>query len=460
MKNKPLTIQIWMFYGAVAGLLLLAFTLLLPLTFSSFFTEETYQSIENSQIYILNNSPHLRFNSQPDNNINTTPVDINDAKRHFTQINHLVLFKNGHIISVAPISKDLLQQIKQEAQTQQTTIQRYSKPILTDKVLYVIRKTDFGFLISYVGETYPSNLVNRLYSQIVFIPLVIFLISLLPSIWLARYLARPLVNLEKHVKNIANRNWYTPIKLERMDEIGRLGQSIEHMRQCLVQQERAQQSYLQHISHELKTPVMVIRSYAQAVQDGIYPQGDLPSSIKIIEEEGARLEKRIHELIFLQKLEYLTTHDNLVKKTINMKTLIKEIVERLRIQRPELIWSLKLLSVELELDQEQCTIALENILNNQLRYAKSTIEITLSLTNDNSQESALIRVWNDGPPLERKIMNSLFKKFVKGIKGEFGLGLNIVQRIIELHQGKIWADNENDGAVFYLEIPKSTHFKD
>ncbi len=462
MKNRPLTIQIWLFYGAIAGLLLLAFTLLLPLTFSNFFTEEAYQSIESSQIYLLNNSPYAKLNSSDENKLKTPPIDIDDAKRHFTHINHLVLFKNGDIMSVAPISKELLQQIKLEAQAQQAPVQRYSKPVLTDKVLYVIRKTDFGFLISYIGETYPSNLVKRLFNQIIFIPLIIFLISLFPSIWLARYLARPLVNLEKHVKNIADRNWYTPIKLERKDEIGKLGQSIEHMRQRLVQQERAQQAYLQHISHELKTPVMVIRSYAQAIQDGIYPQGNLSSTIKIIDEEGKRLEKRIHNLLLLQKLEYLATHDKLVKDTLDIKTLIEEIVERLRAQRPELIWSLNLISVDVELDREQCTVALENILNNQLRYANNTIEIKLSLTKDSTQNSkVLLHVWNDGPSLEPEIMNSLFQKFVKGIKGDFGLGLNIVQRIIELHHGKIWAANENEGVAFYLEIPvKLNQIKD
>ncbi|MCG6197942.1 sensor histidine kinase, partial [Anoxybacillus sp. LAT_38] len=75
------------------------------------------------------------------------------------------------------------------------------------------------------------------------------------------------------------------------DEIGRLARSIERMRERLVRQDEAQQAFLQDVSHELKTPVMVIRSYAQSILDGIYPRGDLQGSVQVIDSEAERLEK-------------------------------------------------------------------------------------------------------------------------------------------------------------------------
>lgn len=64
------------------------------------------------------------------------------------------------------------------------------------------------------------------------------------------------------------------------------------MRKRLVSKDEAQQTLLQNISHDLKTPVMVIQSYAQSIQDGIYPKGDLSQTVKVIEDESKNLEKK------------------------------------------------------------------------------------------------------------------------------------------------------------------------
>ncbi len=65
----------------------------------------------------------------------------------------------------------------------------------------------------------------------------------------------------------------------------------------------------------------------------------------------------------------------------------------------------------------------------------------------------LLKFWNDGPNIEPNIMDSLFNKFNKGYKGEFGLGLVIVYKIVNLHGGKVWVQNEEKGVSFQIEIP-------
>jgi two-component system sensor histidine kinase CssS len=65
----------------------------------------------------------------------------------------------------------------------------------------------------------------------------------------------------------------------------------------------------------------------------------------------------------------------------------------------------------------------------------------------------LLRVWNDGSPIDDEMKDKLFEPFHKGHKGEFGLGLSIVKRIADLHQTEVWAANEENGAAFYAKIP-------
>ncbi len=373
-------------------------------------------------------------------------------------VNHFIIScESDEIISfrVPLLSEEFLYKVKKEAKEQMSSSQRYSGQVGGRKIFYVISKSNLWgydvFLVSYMWDSYREDLVQTLFKRLVLIMSLVFLFSWVPSLGLARYLSNPLVTLEKRVKRLANRDWHEPIQLQRKDEIGRLGQSVEQLRNQLIRQDEAQQSFLQHVSHELKTPVMVIRSYVQSIRDGIYPKGDLTSTVQVIEEEAERLEKRIRNLLYLTKLDYMASHKP-VHETFDITRLIREVIERLRWRRRELDWSLKLSPVKIKGNIEQWRVALENLFDNQIRYAREQVKISLS-TGGSGSGAALLHIWNDGPAIEQEIMNRLFQKFNKGYRGEFGLGLAVVQRIASLHDAKIWAANEEEGVSFYLEIP-------
>ena len=113
---------------------------------------------------------------------------------------------------------------------------------------------DDVYLISYMWDTYREDLVTTLFKRLATIMGLAFILSWVPSLGLSRYLTSPLVTLEKRVEKLADRDWQEPIRLQREDEIGRLGKSVEQLRQQLILQDETQQSLLQNISHELKTP--------------------------------------------------------------------------------------------------------------------------------------------------------------------------------------------------------------
>ncbi|WP_227766099.1 sensor histidine kinase [Zhaonella formicivorans] len=449
MKNRPLAIQIWIVFGVTLCLLLILALILIPWTLRIFFTREIYVTIENAQALLLEYGETGKlFQQMP-------PNERNEQFRNMRRVNHVMFFADGRLFSPNFLEPTLLEQLRQEAFVQKSDTGRYSKSVNTRRLFYVIRKVKVSghdaYLLSYMWETYRNDLVKKLFSQLMFIMVGALLLSWIPSIWFARYLTRPLVALEKYVKRVSERDWHEPLQLERKDEIGRLAESIERMRLQLLQHDETQRSFLQHISHELKTPVMVIRSYVQAIRDGIYPKGDLPSTVEVIDNESERLEKRIHDLLYLTKLDYVSKQEP-VRDNIDLAELVDEIVDRLRWRRPNLNWALDLIPVEIQGDREQWTVAMENLLDNQIRYAENTVEISLAMISGNEKAKALVRIWNDGPPLEPGVADTLFDQFRKGSDGEFGLGLTIVHRIANLHHAKVWACNEKDGVAFYLKI--------
>ena len=204
---------------------------------------------------------------------------------------------------------------------------------------------------------------------------------------------------------------------------------------------------IQHISHELKTPVMVIRSFTQAISDGIYPKGDLNNSIEVIDEEAERLEKRIKNLLYLTKLDYLSNHK--MNKTIfSLDSLIKDVISRVSWSRQDIDLDINLSPLDIESDQEQWRVVLENLFDNQMRYAEKKIKVSLYKDMD----KYILHLWNDGEPIEKGVLDNIFDRFNKGYKGEFGLGLAIVYRILNIHGDKISARNEKGGVSFYIQI--------
>lgn len=452
IKNKPLSVQIWIVFAAITLFISIILSIILPMTLRDFFTEEIYATIESAQnlMFARYDLPYLRDFLESEES-----EDSRQTLENIRTVNHFFIYNENQIMSSLPLSVEFANDVRNQAQLQESSSQRYSGNIGDEKIFYVITKgktlNQDVYLISYMWDSYRQDMVQSLFKRLLLVMFLVFILSWIPAILLSKHLSRPLVSLEKRVKKLTNYEWNEPVNVDREDEIGKLGESIDQLRNQLVYQQEMQQTFLQNISHELKTPVMVIRSFSQAIRDGIYPKGDLDCSVNVIDDEAERLEKRIKNLLYITKLDYLNTQD-ITNQDFPLDKLIRDTVERLSWNRIDIDWQLKLPATNINGDIEQWRVAIENLLDNQIRYAKSTILISLSTKNGSS---IILRFWNDGKSIEPEIIDTLFTKFNKGKEGEFGLGLAIVQRIITLHDAKIWVQNEEKGVSFYVEIPRN-----
>lgn len=449
MKRLPLGLQIWLVFASLFLVLSIVMMLVLPSTLRSFFTNQIYLTIEDSQRGILNEGLGGPFQA---------PHEKDRDQQNFRTVRHVILDQRGNPrgprIGFSPPQWN---EFMNQALSQTEEIKRYQMQIEDSSILYEIRKVTINnntaYIFSYLWDTYPKELVKALYGKLLYLILIILLISWLPSMWLIRYISRPLGQMVKQVKRIAERDWHDAlVSSPRGDEIGQLASSIEAMRQKLVQQDQAQQSFLQHISHELKTPIMVIRSYTGAIHEGIFPKGDVAGSIEVIDQEAERLEHRVQNLLYLTKLDYLRAHPGPEQVDFDLSVVIEETVERLRWKRPELVWHVDLPPLNVHGFEEQWMIAMENLIDNQIRYAQSQIRMDLQENGD----IQMLRLGNDGPPISEDTKAMIFQPFQKGKGGSFGLGLMIVKRTADLHQVQIDVGNaaSGEGVIFTLLFSK------
>lgn len=274
---------------------------------------------------------------------------------------------------------------------------------------------------------------------------LLFLISFFTSRIISKKIADPVQELKLFAEEIAKRNWNVKVPKNDNDEIGLLTKALEEMRDSLKLYEERDRQFLQSTSHDLKTPVMIIKGYAQSIIDGITINSE-QSGAEVIKIEAERLERKITQLLKLNTLSHSLEY-NKSKEYIRLDRILKNLISKFKIIKPELNWVVDLKEIEIQGDAEAFLIAFENILENQLRFAKNSISIKM---NENKKNEILIS--NDGPHFQVEDPNILFETYTKDISGKFGLGLSIVKQIIKSHNGTIEAYNTEKGVEFKILV--------
>ncbi len=288
----------------------------------------------------------------------------------------------------------------------------------------------------------PSNTVATK-EMLIFLGASI-LIAFITSRLIANSIAKQVKGLDQFAEEIAKRNWDAEVPRTEQDEIGMLAHSLEKMRDALRVAEERDRQFLQATSHDLKTPVMVIKGYAQAIIDGVDVAQEQPKA-NVILAEAEKLEKRIVQLLRLNTLDQALGYSE-EWEDVRLDRLIRSVVERFKVVSPALDWKLLLEEKEIKGNKEALLIAFENLLDNQCRFAYSSVQIEM--------KSDRIKIINDGEKFQTKDTQSLFGPLVTDNNGKFGLGLAIVQKVFIGHGWEIKAYNLEKGVCFEIYIKR------
>jgi len=314
--------------------------------------------------------------------------------------------------------------------------------------LFIISSIEYGstgksYLISYM----PNIKNDTLLYMVIIIGLIFIVIGFFAAKIVANYISKPLKELENYTVKIAHKDWSEPIKIKSEDEIGRLAKAMNRMQKELKRADEEEKTFLQSISHDLTTPVMVIMSHAEAIIDGVYIDS-IEKTAEIIKDEATRLEKKINQMLYLNTLDYLL--ENSGKNTyINLHDLLLRIISRFEVINSKIEWNLDLDDVTIMGDVDKIQVCIENILDNAQRYAEEKICISLKKEKD----YAVLEIYNDGPNIDKEHIDHIFDKLYKDKTGNFGLGLAISKKIIDFYNGEIKAVNREKGVSFIIKYP-------
>ena len=395
----------------------------------AFFLPRMLSPIYEAGIYNTLKSPiDLVDKSIPGNNISR------DVAYLYVEDNNIYTSKNyDNLIDISDI--DVLKKINKEFGNFSYKGKTY---------YYYSDNSDNTLKVAITNETYLSKIKSDFLVSVITIFLIAFaIIAIIMFVW-SMILVKKIAKLKAKIDNIDNDNFNHNINFKSDDEIKALSNSIEDMRISLKEQEEYKNSMYQNISHDFKTPLTVIKSYVEAVEDGVE---DKDKALSVIKEQTDKLEKKVYSLLYLNKLEYLKeTKKDAYKNDINIKEVINSSVEKFKHQRNDVNFTVKMDDSKFTGTSDLWETIIDNILNNFIRYAKKEIKITI--------KSNKIILFNDGPNIDENLKEDLFNPFRKGIKGQFGLGLSIVKKTLILLNYDISIQNNKNGVLFVIKRVK------
>ena len=449
MKNKPIAFQIWFIMTIFVILISIIVIITVSLTTKYYFENITLSSIKANQIKEMGKGNLSSLNSRLEKAL---VIDKSDVTNH-------ILISKKELIE-REYAGEIEQAVVSDIKGQKSNYGEYTRNYNNLKLFYIIKGFIYNnepyYLVTIYWDKEQNKIIYDLVKNLIKVISIASIINIMLAQLVSTRITEPIRYIERKVSEIARKEWDTKIELDRKDEMGRLAASINRMKDSLKEKDIEEQTFIQTISHDLKTPVMIIRSYAHAIMDKIYVNNSFEDTIKVIETEAIRLESKIEKLLYLYSFDYIMNSIT-EYEVVNLKQMLVYVVRKISLCRKEIDVYIDLPDIMVYGSQADLMQAFENILENNLRYAKSYIRISGRKIDSNSDDvynpKVEISLSNDGMPIDNTVIKNLFNKYQKGKNGRFGLGLFITKKIIEFHKGEIRAENMDEGAVIKIILP-------
>ena len=341
------------------------------------------------------------------------------------------------------------------------------------KILLMSKVIGAILVISYILSTklpFSSDISLSIWT--VFVVLLIFGVDFLMSC----FISKPIAKLEKAAKRMADLDFSSSCDIMTNDEFGRLSTSLNVMADNLqnalmrleaankqlekdVEKERLllseRKELVDSLSHEMKTPLGIIRAYAEGYQD---EEDELKKQkyAEIIISETERMNHLITALLDLSALE--TGAVQLTSERFDFVELLETVAGRLLIDTPDANFELQYELPDYKIYVCTDKIRMEQVLNNLIINAKKNVKPDGILKLCLSDENGLLHfsVYNQGETIPNEKLKKIWTKFYRDNRSRYsgsGLGLAIVAQILSMQELSYGVKNLADGVQFYFSIP-------
>ncbi|MCH6266092.1 sensor histidine kinase [Neobacillus citreus] len=388
----------------------------------------------------------------------------------------LIVRKSKHIIYLPEKLKDL-----DKSELPPFGLFREIEPVEQVNHQFVsIKKLDFYYpdgsegSLFFVKDASGVTKFVRTFFPILFTLLILVLIGTngLLTYYVSKSIIRPIRGMQKAAQRMKEGDLSIPIPVYSKDEIGQLALGVEEMRVRLKESIETQLAYeenrkelIANISHDLRTPITTIKGYMEGIRDGVANSPEkMDRYMQTILSKANELDRMIEELFLYSKLDLQRLPFHFEK--IHFDHYLEDFVEELRFdvegKRVDINLNIeKSGDYQVIGDRENLKRVITNIVDNSLKYIDKPDKV-LSFHLSTNDSYVLFKMTDNGPGIPKESLSLIFDRFYRADsargtdKGGSGLGLSIAKRIIEEHQGSIWAESQEEhGTTILFTLKKA-----
>ena len=341
-----------------------------------------------------------------------------------------------------------------------TFMLKINNPINNSKILiYGIKLDDNNVLFANTNIDPIDSTVNILKEQLIIITAITIIVASIVAYVVANMLSKPITLLTKKSKELSNGNFKVDFNVNSdIIEIDDLSNSLNYTKDVLKKNDDIRRDLMANVSHDLKTPLTMIKAYAEMVRDLSYNNKQKRTNdLNVIVDEVDRLNGLVNDILTLSKLE--TDIDTVEQEEFDLVRLISTIIHRFKIfsltQDYEFIYYApeKLM---VRADKQKMEQVIYNLISNAINYSESSKKIYITIL---TRKNIRVHISDTGPGIHKKDIDKIWDKYYKADKNHkrnmigTGLGLSIVKNILELHSYKYGViSKKNKGTTFYFEM--------
>ena len=330
----------------------------------------------------------------------------------------------------------------------------------TQSLLYGI-KLQKGYVYLFTMLEDVNSTTSLLKGQLIYITIIAIAFSIIISLFLSHKLSKPITDITDKAKKLADGNYDVHFDKSDIMEINELSDTLNYMEEEMSKTDEYRRDLMANVSHDLKTPLTMIKAYAEMVRDLTYKDKEKRNAnLNVIIDESDRLNILVNDILELSKLQ--ENNANIQKEDFDLTLELQDILKRYEIIKETENYKFIINTpdkVIINADRKRINQVLYNLINNAINYTGDDKTIYINITNN--KKNYHVEIKDTGKGINNEDIKHIWDKYYKKDKNHrrnvvgTGLGLSIVKNILEAHNFEYGVNSQKDkGSTFYFNIPK------
>ena len=330
-----------------------------------------------------------------------------------------------------------------------------------ETLIYALKlDTDLYAFINASLEPLDST-ITILSNQFIITTIVVLILSLIIGYLISKKLSKPITQISNEARKLADGNFNANFKTDiNIYEINELADSLNYAKDELSKTETLKRDLMANVSHDLKTPLTMIKAYAEMVRDITYNNKEKhEENLNTIIDETDRLTLLVNDILDLSATESGNT--TLKLEEVDLIKLINQVIQRFKIlsekEKYQFIFTHPNSTI-IKADYKRIYQVVYNLINNAINYTGEDKKIYINI--EENKYKYIVQIKDTGKGIKKEELKHIWDKYYHSDKKHkrnsygTGLGLSIVKNILQMHNYKYGVISSDKGSTFYFEIPK------